>query len=760
MKIERLWPIFLAAAALVVLSHPSAARAQGRLGARLQRLYGSAESSQPNIVVSAPAPPEADGLGPWLKRLHESVPQTAASFGDLNAGDLGEAASAVEQWILLWGRVAAGQPPQEQISILSRLLDAASSIDRQLDNVLGMRAGCVSLPANEARHENLRNYLRCASKLIDLSGRLRYDIYDIIDDTAGRFYDRPDLRERLIDMLAARHSSVGAEVMAVELIDAKANAQPAPVVAPAPTTPQPRMSPRRMAMMSRAAASVQPPTETSGPAPLSLAQKLKLLRYVATCGTLDSIADLADVVRDETTPPTLILAAAEAIQSLGLPQDPRPGQDAAAPKPAITAAALRDRIMAIDPSAWRPEERPRVAAVMTALSTRIERGLEGDSYRIGQFDVQPGDWLLMRNPSPYNLFTDLSPGLFTHVGVVALETSNDGKRRMVVVDLPERGTAMPATNVEAFLDRTLNYVFVRDPDPVVARKMGEAAAQTIGNPTEFDLNFRTDRVAELKGKPLHGAKIHTYCAGLLLLCAQETGLPRELFFPITETTAAGHTKDNIAKLGLSLGDGFVSPTGALFSPRLKIVGRNEPSYDADREVEETIYDYFATSIAEKDLQPSADLFQALRLKVAEASKDNPLLAKALAASAGVSEQIDLIAAAKAAAVVETLDSIALGASGEFAAAERAIMDFSNMTPEQLSKMTPEERQATAKYRNRHANLAARWDTRQISPRTLRSELIKFYTDQGRQKLDERFVAGQPQPQVAGSSPKSESRVAQ
>jgi hypothetical protein len=42
----------------------------------------------------------------------------------------------------------------------------------------------------------------------------------------------------------------------------------------------------------------------------------------------------------------------------------------------------------------------------------------------------------MRNPSPYNLFTDLAPGLFTHVGVVAVETGSDGKRRMVVVDLP------------------------------------------------------------------------------------------------------------------------------------------------------------------------------------------------------------------------------------------------------------------------------------------------------------------------------------
>ena len=192
---------------------------------------------------------------------------------------------------------------------------------------------------------------------------------------------------------------------------------------------------------------------------------------------------------------------------------------------------------------------------------------------------------------------------------------------MVVVDLPERGTAMPATNVETFLNRTLNYVFLRHPDPALAAKMGEAAAAMIGNPTEFDLNFRTDRVAELKGKPLHGQKIHTYCAGFLLLCAQETGLPREVFFPITETTAGGHTKENIGKLGLSLGKGFISPTGALFSPQLTIVARNEPTYDPQREIEEAIFDHFALGLEQKTLNASPDLFQSLRLKMAEAVEE-------------------------------------------------------------------------------------------------------------------------------------------
>jgi hypothetical protein len=351
----------------------------------------------------------------------------------------------------------------------------------------------------------------------------------------------------------------------------------------------------------------------------------------------------------------------------------------------------------------------------------------------------------MRNPSPYNLFTDLSPGLFTHVGIVTAETGSDGKRRMVVVDLEERGAHIPATNVETFLDRTLNYVFLRHPDPAVAHKMGEAAAAIIGNPAEFDLNFRTDRISALKGVPLAGQEIHTYCAGLLLLCAEQTNEAPDAFFPITETTAAGYTQANIAKLGLSVGTGFISPTGSLFSPRMEIVGRSEPMYDPQRQIEQAIYDHFAQLIEQKDLHPTADFFQSLRLKVAEYSKSSPLLATALAASANVSAQMDLVSAAKTGAVIETLDEVATGASREFQEAREAIAEgvppmaggvqSAGAGPGQL---TLEQRTAIDKYRTRHAELSARWDQRQLSPRGLRVELVKYYIQQGCQQLDDRF----------------------
>jgi hypothetical protein len=135
--------------------------------------------------------------------------------------------------------------------------------------------------------------------------------------------------------------------------------------------------------------------------------------------------------------------------------------------------------------------------------------------------------------------------------------------------------------------------------------------------------------------------------------------------------------------------------------------------------------------------------------VAEASKSSPLLATALAASANVSSQMDLVSAAKTAAVIETLDEIATVASREFQEAREAIVEGVPAIPidgqpasGDQRQLTPEQRAAINKYRSRHADLAARWDQRQISPRGLRLELVKYYIQQGYRQLDERLGSGE------------------
>jgi hypothetical protein len=125
------------------------------------------------------------------------------------------------------------------------------------------------------------------------------------------------------------------------------------------------------------------------------------------------------------------------------------------------------------------------------------------------------------------------------------------------------------------------------------------------------------------------------------------------------------------------------------------------------------------------------------LKVAEASKSNPLLAQALAKAAQVNAETDLVSAAKAAAVVETLDEIAFSCSADFADARELLLagPLSSLAAEGY---TQEDLDVARQYHRRHADLYERIERKSLTPRQLRVELVKYYSQLGQQELERRF----------------------
>jgi hypothetical protein len=600
-------------------------------------------------------------------------------------------------------RRSAAKQPTSVVAALEPLLLAKHRIDRLTDKLFLLRSAFTPIKPDEQQRAALRNYLRTMSALIDLSGRLRYIHFDAINEATGTVVANPAERDRLIALLTQYQSTIGASVLIDLLFE--------------PAADEPDAAALRA----------------------NDATKSNVLSLVAAARQTDVLSDLADYVLGEAAPAPLLIQAAETIRLLGLPQDPLPNQDSTLPTVALTAVELREALGGLGAGKLSPALEKRHAELIAWLDQRIEKGATDETYETGYGSFAPGDWLLMRNPSPYNLFTDISPGLFTHVGVVTSMTPDDGVRRIVLVDLPERGTRMPATTIDTFVKRTRHFVVLRHKDQKVAQAMADAAAAMIGNETQFDLNFRTKRINEYAGKPLKDAKIHTYCAGLLLLCALQSGQPREEFFPIGEYPAPGKTQANLISFGMSIGEDFISPTGALFSDKFGIVAQREPMYDPRREVEEAIYNHFAEKMVTTDIHPTADAFQALRLTVAEASKSNPLLATALASAANVNADMDLVAAAKAAAVVEALDEIAKQSSADFLAAQEA-MRAGDARQLQKSGLKPDQIAQIEAIRRRHAELLSRWNAARISPRELRIALANDAIARGKRGIDERFFA--------------------
>ena len=664
-------------------------------------MLAAARSSSASLFDGPSKSPQVSaGLEASLLQLEKSLPRAAEECAPDRTAEIGDLAQEVETAAAEIAGPIELPPPDELLANTHRLLSAKSRVDRELERILKLRAAFVALPQGQQRSAMLA-YLHVTADLIDLSGRLRYTLYDAISEVAAETVADAKRRERLIDDLLEHRSSIGAAVMLQLLSDDFVRSE-------------------------RGAA-------------VDVSTKKKLLELAAKAGQPELLQHLAAFARSKNIPPELAIETTRAIREIGLPQDPRPGQDPELPKPVITAVGLLDILRSIDHEQLDPEAAKTHTELVGWLDARARDGITGDALRMSGFDVRPGDWLLMRNPSPYNLFTDLSPGLFTHVGVVAAEVGSDGIRRIVIVDLPEKGTRMPATNADIFIQRTLHFAFLRHEDPEVAAKMADVAASTIGLQSEFDLNFKTDRVGELRGQPLDGRVIHTYCAGLLLLCAQETSAPRQDFFPVIEYPARGNTVENLKRIGITFGDNFVSPSGALFSPRLEIVGRREPMYDPRREVEEAIFDYFAKSLVVKTLTPSPNWYQSLRARAAAAADLSPTLAKAAAALVDAPKQTDLASAAKAAAVIETLDEIAFSSSGDFLAARQAIL-AGPIAPQTSTRTGGDQLRKTQELRNRHAGIVRRWEHGDLTPRELRVELLNYYIQRGKQQLDERFFS--------------------
>jgi len=657
----------------------------------------------------------AQQLDQTRANLERLIPARAAGFAALNVEQVAQAAGALEEAVATeMENASAGPAAPEVLPQVARLLALNQVVDRLIDSTLALRSDFLRFQPASQQRTAVRNHIRALGELIDLSGRLRYLTFDVVGAAAAGVAGNPPERLALVEVLTRYKSAMGAEVMSDLLFE------------------PPKDS----------AAAAQPP---------DAALRSKILQLIAVSGQNELLGPLARFISEpKKLSPALAIQAAETIRRLGLPQDPRPDQDPALPTAPITARPLRAMLAGLDASALPGDLAHRREELLAWLDSRIQQGIRGDNFPLGHCDVQPGDWLLMRNPSPYNLFTDLSPGLFTHVGVVAAEQGKDGIRRIVIVDLPERGR-MPATNVETFLKRTLHYVVLRHQDPAMARKMAQAAVSTVGNETQFDLTFSTDRVRTEPGESLAGKKMHTYCAGFLLTCALQAGGERSQLFPITELALPGNTQENLGQFGMSIGKDFITPTGSLYSSQLAIVGRREPMYDPSREIEEAIYDHFADGVVHKKIDASRDLYQELRLKMAEASKQNPLLAEALTQAVGVNKDTDLVAAAKAVALIETLDGIAYGNSAEFRKAFDAV-DSGPLESLAAEGYKPEQIAQFKQYRQRHAQLAALADDERISPRALRLALVKYYTQLGRQQIDQRFFTPQTPAKRQDASP--------
>ncbi len=633
-----------------------------------------------------------------VARLLDVIPKVAEGHTLQTTQEIKSLVPEVERWIVAQSTFGSDITNADLLSMVRRILDVDIKINRALSQLYRQRAEFAAIEDQEIRTEAARHFLGCATELIKLSGRLRYYTVDFFSDVGYELESDSEDYDDLLDLYIEKRHAVGALTSLSYLLD-----------------------------------TIVDPTQSQ----LSDHLKGKILQLARAARDVRLLPLLAQLFRQKNISPELLIFVADTIRHIGVPQDARDPGDQSLTPPIITASAISGYLDRLEPINLSESDRKRRADLIEWFDQRDQFGAEEEDYRFGLAVVRAGDWLLMKNPSPYNRFTDLHPGLYTHAGVVTTEVGEDGRRRFVVVDLPEIGNVIPATPVDKFVERTLDFVILRHENSDVSSTMGRIANSIIGNNSKFDLNFQTDAIKSLKGTDLKGKRIEGYCAGLLLLCAQETDRPLEDFFPLDEHPAKGNTLANLAKLDVSMPDHFLSPTGPLFSPDTVVVHRCRTMYSPRRQIEQEIYDHFAQQMRNGTLNPSLTWFEAMRLQLAEAAEKTPALRSALTNATGINQNIDLVAAAKLGAVVQTLDAIAQEASREYSNTRNAFRLDAFDTLEG-GAAGDEEFEGIVRRRRQHADLFVRWEAGVLTPRDLRIELVDYYIKEGCRRLDDRF----------------------
>ncbi len=154
----------------------------------------------------------SDPLAGWLTHLERSVPSEMAKFEPALPGQLATASDAIEQWAVDRSTFRSARSVDDALAVMRQLLDAKRRVDRLLDTTIELRTQAAANSDPDTGRDHIRSFLRTCSRLIDLSGRLRYLQNDALQLVASRFTTTSSDRQRLVELLIQYRSSIGAMV--------------------------------------------------------------------------------------------------------------------------------------------------------------------------------------------------------------------------------------------------------------------------------------------------------------------------------------------------------------------------------------------------------------------------------------------------------------------------------------------------------------------------------------------------------------------
>ena len=164
-------------------------------------------------LLAHSAPAQDKGLDQAIEHARTIAPRNAKDFKQASLIEAMEkSCREIETQIRPSGNAAPNRGSGRRLETRGTSIVGKAQVDQLLDESFELRKGLVK-DAADADRSALRSFLGIVGALIDLSGRLDYQLRDSINDAAFRVAGHRLQREKLLEILTRHRSSMGAEVM-------------------------------------------------------------------------------------------------------------------------------------------------------------------------------------------------------------------------------------------------------------------------------------------------------------------------------------------------------------------------------------------------------------------------------------------------------------------------------------------------------------------------------------------------------------------
>ena len=502
--------------------------------------------------------------------LEEYLSQTLFQSRDIDPDTFREACRLAKQQSMSLADALLATPPtslREGLARASEIFSLRPEIDRLRIRSDCFRNGWIPEKNLNTQLPFINNAFTVMVGLEDLLSRLMLLERDAAGVLGDDLADAPESLLALTELFIAKKSSAAALEMAFNLVD-----------------PMPH---RDEIPRSVSQATPQDPITTE------TVLRRRLIDLVRISGQTNLLEELALLTEADGVDPLARLLAARCIEQFGVPQLARLTQPVEVPQSTVTARRIATAIERVRPSLPPSLQTDASSLALRLQSKAVQGAAPSETMRVMGIHFQRGDWILLREATPFTVASSLHPQCYHRIALVAHEAGTDGLGRLVVIDHTNNRLGVQVSSLDNWIafvqEHTIAWCVLRPVDALLSQMIEQSALSlAVVRSSARESNERSSVFQDRS----------CFSSGLAVTrsALAATGVNPAIFFPLQESSPEGILGDNLKRLGVDLPDSFCSPTGLLLSKACIPIAMKIQAFDSRCGIRSAVFEYFDRSL--------------------------------------------------------------------------------------------------------------------------------------------------------------------